>query len=596
MSKLFGPQSPLNPETVVSSSSTPTPLETYTEESVATSTLPSTTATNIENIEVTQTSPAIPTPSPQIPPRFNGGIVRAAMVISFGNILTRIFGLLRESVLAALFGTQAFASAFIIADNTLSIFFDLLVNGAISAALVPVLSRYAANAKDRQEFWKIVNTLLTLGTILLVLIIAVLQVFADPLARFMSAGNTAEVQDLTVQLVRVILFAILFLGISSIIMAALQAMQKFAWSALSLVARNGSVVLVAWFLGGVLQVWSLVIGVLLGTFMLIVLQVPGLKGNRFVPNFDFKHPAIAEIWRLYRPIFFGLVITSAALIIDRNLASSTGLSSIGAMRYATTLQQFALGLVGTAISIAILPTLSRQANEVDFTSYRYTLVSGLRLLTVLIIPATLGLLALAIPTITLLYQRNNFVENDKWLTLVALLGYLPGLPAAAYDQMLIVAFYARKNTLTPVLVGVGSNLSYLLIALSLTKIFQWGMLGLVLANSAQQIVHMSVMLVLLRRLFGKNQLAGSVIQPSQRLTPVLLKTLLASLLMATSAFLIAGLIAKALGSNGLVPNLAALIVSIGAAGLIYLGCLRLLKVEEIGILLNRIGAKLLRRA
>lgn len=521
--------------------------------------------------------------------RFGGGIIRAAMVISLGNILTRILGLLRESVLAALFGTTAIAQAFIIADNTLSIFFDLLVSGAISAALVPVLSRYAAKAQDRREFWNIVNTLLTLGTLLLVGVISILEIFADPLARFMSADSPPEVKDLTAGLVRVILFAILFLGVSSIMMAALQAMQKFAWSALSLVARNGSVVLLALVFGAWLGVWSLVLGVLLGSFMLIVLQSPGLRGNRFIPTFNFRHPAIKEIWRLYRPIFFGLLITSAALIIDRNLANSTGISSIGAMRYATTLQQFALGLVGTAISIAILPTLSRQANEENLASYRYTLTSGLRLLTVLIIPATLGLLALALPTITLLYQRGQFHDADKWLTLIALLGYLPGLPAAAFDQMLIVAFYARKNTLTPVLVGVVSNLAYLAIALGAVKIWHWGMIGLVLANSTQQIVHMTIMLVLLRRLFGKTSLTDG----QHRLTPTLVRTVLAAVLMFAVAFLLSGLVTNILGS-GLLPTLAALIIGGGGGGIVYLVCLRVLRVEEMSLVIGAVQKKLKR--
>lgn len=543
--------------------------------------------TTISDEPVEPGNTTIPVVAPE--PRFGGGIIRAAMIISFGNVLTRIFGLMRESLLAALLGTSALAEAFVIADNTLSIFFDLLVNGAISAALVPVLSRYAANSKDRREFWKIVNTLLTLGTLLLVIVVGLLEIFADPLGHFMSSGRDPYFQNITVGLMRVILFAIIFLGISSIMMAALQAMQKFAWSALSLVARNGSVVLVALIFGWWLGVWSLVVGVLLGTFMLIVLQAPGLRGNRFVPSFDFRHPAIREILRLYGPIFFGLLITSAALIIDRNLASSTGEHSIGAMRYATTLQQFALGLVGTAISIAILPTLSRQATEANLASYRFTLISGLRLLTVLIIPATLGLLALALPTITLLYQRGHFTEADKWLTLIALLGYLPGLPAAAFDQMLVVSFYARKNTLTPVLVGVVSNLAYLVLALSLVKILDWGMLGLVLANSAQQIVHMSIMVVLLGKVFSNPSSGGK--SHEHQLFPTLARTTLAALLMAGLAFLVSGLISEKLG-GGLLSTLFALVGGIGVGGVSYLFCLRLLKVEEIGLVWGAIRRKL----
>lgn len=520
--------------------------------------------------------------------RFGGGIIRAAIIISVGNIMTRVFGLLREAVLAGLAGTGALTTAFVIADNTLSIFFDLLVSGAISSALVPVLSRYAARAERRDEFWRVVNTLLTLGLLFLMSVVAVLEIFADPLARFMATSESRETQDLTVGLVRVILFGIIFLGVSSIMMATLQALQRFAWSALSLAARNAGVVLIALLFYQWLGVWSLVLGVLLGTFLLIVLQAPGLKDLPLRPSLDFRHPAIGEILKLYRPIFLGLIVTSAALIIDRNLANQTGSHSIGAMRYATTLQQFVLGLVGSAISIAILPTLSRQAED-DKTSaelpqaYRQTLMGGLRLLGVLIIPATIGLLALALPSISVIFERGAFKDDpySKALTLVALLGYLPGLPAAALDQMLIVAFYARKNTLLPVLVGVFANLAYLIAALSLMG--PLGMLGLVLANSLQQIFHMTVMFWFLRRAFGGLRGYG--------LLRTLVNAGLGSLLLGASAFFASGLALKALGGSFL-ANLLALALGVGVGSLVYLFALRVLRVDEMSLIWNAVRRKL----
>jgi putative peptidoglycan lipid II flippase len=287
------------------------------------------------------------------------------------------------------------------------------------------------------------------------------------------------------------------------------------------------------------------------------------------------------------PIFLGLIITSVALIVDCNLANQAGSEVIPAMRYATNLQQFALGLVGSAISIAILPTLSRMAEENNLENYRYTLMSGLRLLLVLVIPATLGLLALSIPTITVIYQRNAFTEGSKWLTLVALVGYLPGVPAAALDQMLIFAFYARKNTLTPVLVGVFSNLVYLTTALICSAVLPAGiprMLGLVLANSLQQLVHMTVMFVLLRRLFGTLRGNGLIY--------MLLKAGLASLLMGACAFLVAGLVFSVLGNNGFFPNIAALITGTAVGGVVYILSLRLLRVEELSLVVGAVRRKI----
>jgi putative peptidoglycan lipid II flippase len=518
-----------------------------------------------------------------------GGIIRAAMLISLGNILTRIFGLGRSVVLASIAGTGAAALAFNVADNVLSIFFDLLVSGAISSALVPVLSRYANRTRpeDRQEFWHIVNTLLTLGLAFMVSVLVILQLIANPLSDFMTSNQTeAGVKELTPGLVRIILFGIVFLGVSSIMMATLQALQRFAWSALSLAARNASVIVIA-LVFSQWGIWSMVVGVVIGTFMLVVLQAPGLRDMPLRLSFDWKHPAVREILKLYRPIFLGLLITSSVLIIDRSLASSTGVRSIPVMGYATTLQQFTLGLVGSAISIAILPTLSRQAASTDLGDYITTLMNGLKLLLVLILPATLGLLAIGLPTIRLIFENGKFTETDRWLTFFALLGYLPGIPAAAIDQMLIFSFYARKNTLTPVLVGVVSNLVYLVVALLSVLVIHTGMMGLVIANSLQQVVHMSIMFWLLRRKFGG--LGG------HGLYRTALKAVLASVFLLVCAYFAGGLVTLALGESGKIVNLIIVVVGIGAGGLAYLFALRLLQVSEMNQVWQAVARKILKK-
>ena len=531
---------------------------------------------------------AEPVAPAETPAKGSGGIIRAAMLISLGNILTRIFGVGREAVLSGIAGTVGVGTAFAIADNVLSIFFDLLVSGAISSALVPVLSRYASKEtpEGRKEFWHIVNTLLTLGLIFLVGVIFILQAIADPLSSFMTDGQPDEVRSIAPGLVRIILFGIVFLGVSSIMMATLQALQRFTWSALSLAARNASVIVIA-LVFSQWGIWSMVIGVVIGTFMLVVLQAPGLRDMPFRFSFDWKHPAVREILKLYRPIFLGLLITSSVLIIDRSLASLSGDNSILAMRYATTLQQFTLGLVGSALSIAILPTLSRQAASKDLGDYIRTLMNGLKLLLVLIIPATLGLLAIGLPTIRLIFEQGKFTEADRWLTFFALLGYLPGIPAAAIDQMLIFSFYARKNTLTPVLVGVVSNLTYLVVALLSIQVIHTGMMGLVIANSLQQVVHMSIMFWLLRRQFGG--LGG------HGLYRTLLNATLASVFLMVCAYFGAGLVTLALGESGKIVNLITVVVGIGAGGLAYLFALRVLRVNEMNQVWQAVARKVFKR-
>jgi putative peptidoglycan lipid II flippase len=171
------------------------------------------------------------------------------------------------------------------------------------------------------------------------------------------------------------------------------------------------------------------------------------------------------------------------------------------MRYATTLIQFALGLVAAAISIASLPSLSQHFSQGNIEGYKRTLTSGLRLVTVLVLPAAAGLLALSEPIVGLVFRHGEFNASNQHWTALALLLYVPGLPFAAIDQVLIFAFYARKNTLTPVLVGIAQVAVYLTIALSTLRTL--GMPGLVIAWSAQTIFHAVVTGALLWRALRK---------------------------------------------------------------------------------------------
>ena len=182
-----------------------------------------------------------------------------------------------------------------------------------------------------------------------------------------------------------------------------------------------------------------------------------------------------------------------------NLAIRTGDQSLNYMNYATTLYQFPLGLVVTALSIATLPTLSRQAVS-DLVSFKQTLGDGLRLVLALILPATTGLFALAPFIIGLLFEHGRFTAGDTATTSLVLRVYLIGMPFAAADQMLVFASYARKDTWRPALVGVFSIIIYSITALALLGTL--GLLSLMVADAVKHITHTVIMLWLLWRHLG----------------------------------------------------------------------------------------------
>lgn len=428
-------------------------------------------------------------------------IAGAAFILMVGTILSRFLGLGREVVIADLFGGGQQTDAFTNASNVFTIVYDLLIAGTVNAALVPVFSEYAADETKRPEFARLVSTIMTVAAVFLVFSVVVLELVAEPLVSFMGAGFSPEAHSLALVMTQWVLPGVVFMGLSGVVMSAHYALNRFIFPAFTAAVFNTAIIFCGIVLAGVLGVKSLVLGMVVGAFAMLIMQLPGLRDVPLRPAFDIAHPAVRKIFKLYAPIGLSVVVTSTVLVIDRNLASQTGAGSISAMRYATTLIQFALGLVAAAISIASLPSLSQHFSQGNIEGYKRTLTSGLRLVTVLVLPAAAGLLALSEPIVGLVFRHGEFNASNQHWTALALLLYVPGLPFAAIDQVLIFAFYARKNTLTPVLVGIAQVAVYLTIALSTLRTL--GMPGLVIAWSAQTIFHAVVTGALLWRALRK---------------------------------------------------------------------------------------------
>jgi putative peptidoglycan lipid II flippase len=318
----------------------------------------------------------------------------------------------------------------------------------------------------------------------------------------------------------------------------------------------------------------------LGALLQVVLQLPGLRDARLHFVIDLHHPTLRRVGKLYLPVILGLVISQIAIALDRNLASRTGPQSIAWMQYATTLIQFPLGLVSAAISLAILPTLSRlasPANTADGTLSEFmdTLAAGLRLVLILIIPATVALFILAEPVVGLLFQHGDFTTFDTHQTVLALRFYLLGLTFAAVDQPLIFAYYARQNTLTPALVGLLGVGFYLVAALlpSLARPMQ--MTDLVLANSVQLTGHALVMLWLVNRL---ETLQG------RGLGLTILKAIAAAAAMGVVLGMVLPFFKAWLSADNLVTEISLVGALSLVGGGIYLTVLYLLRTPELSLL------------
>lgn len=510
------------------------------------------------------------------------GIARAALIIALGNIASRILGLARESTKANLFGATGLVSAYEAAAIVPTLLYDFLIGGVVTSALVPVFSEYAH--KDKRELWHLVSLVLTLAAVVLSLLAILVELAAPLVAVLLSSGHASELLAQTTHMLRITVIATVFLSLSGVAGGLLQSLKRFTLPAFTAAAFNAAIVVCALLLGERYGITSMAIGLLAGAVLQLFLQLPGLRDIRLRPAWDLRHPGLRHIGRLYLPVILGLAINQLAIVLSYNLASHADEEAIAWMRYATTLIQFPLGLVATAVSVAILPTLSRHAApdsnnvSIDHTSaFKATLARGLKLVLVLIVPATFGLFVMAQPIVALLFEHGDFLPSDTVTVTRVLHFYLPGLIFAAVDLPLVFAFYARRDTLTPAIVGLIANVAiYLIAALGPSLLLQRPLevIDLAFANSAQWISHALIMLWLLERRVGGLRNFG--------LRGLVLKALMGATAMSAALWVAINLMSEWWNSASTLHE--ALAVGIGAllGVLVYLASMSILHVSEVG--------------
>ncbi|MBK9747403.1 MAG: murein biosynthesis integral membrane protein MurJ [Chloroflexi bacterium] len=516
------------------------------------------------------------------------GVAKATGILALGNVGSRVLGLAREIVLTNLFGASRAMDAFnyaIIVPKTL---YDLLIAGHVNSAIIPVLSEVVT--RDGQKaLWQLVSILVSLVALIIAALVLLLEVFAPQVIIVVSGGSDPATQALAADVLRSVSPALIFLSLFAVLSGTLYALREFTLPALAGILFNASIVFGTLIFAPPLQAvlrssgigWLMTrpaegiraaaYGWLIGALVQFLRQLPGMRGVQFRINFNWRHPAVKQIALLYAPVMFSLVLDTFVRTFSYNLASQTGVGSVSYMNWATTLIQFPQGLVATAISIAILPTLARQSVLTEDLGFKNTLGLGLRLAITLILPATLGLFVLGTPIVRLLFEHGAFTAADTQITVHALRLYLIGLPFAAIDLLLVYAFYAQQDTLTPAVIGFGSLVWYMLVAVLLLPTF--GLFSLMIADSAKHIMHALVSaFILWRRLKGFGD---------QRLFRTLLKTGAAALLMSAVALVIEPFGERMIGTSGAIREAVLVIAAGGVSGAVFLGAAFVLRIEEL---------------
>jgi putative peptidoglycan lipid II flippase len=371
------------------------------------------------------------------------------------TLLSRITGLVRETLKAALFGAGAQMDAFEAAFRLPNILRRMFAEGAFSQAFVPILAEF----RERQGAAATKSLLdhVTGALVVVLLAVTALGVLAAPLLVYLLAGGFAATPgkvELTADLIRICFPYLFFISLVSLAGGVLNVHRRFAIPAFTPVLLNVSVIAAALLLAKHVDppILALGWGVFIGGVAQLALQVPPLVrlGMLPRPRLDLRHEGVRRILRAMAPAVLGVSAAQINILLSTQLAALLGDGRISWITYADRLMEFPTALLGVAVGTVLLPSLSRQHASSDTERYSDLLDWGLRLVVVLALPAAAALAVLAVPLVATLYQYGRFGVNDVLQVRLALLGYSVGLIGLIAIKVLAPGFYARQDLRTPV--------------------------------------------------------------------------------------------------------------------------------------------------
>jgi putative peptidoglycan lipid II flippase len=513
-------------------------------------------------------------------------LVRSAGVIGIATMTSRVLGLIRDQVLAYLFGAADAMDAFRIAFRLPNILRDLFAEGAMSAALVPTFTSSLATG-GKEAAWRAGSNVINVTLVLTGVIVAAAILFAEPLVK-LYAGDFAAVPgklELTIRLTRIMFPFLTMVAVAAVVMGMLNALHRFFLPALSPAMFNVGTIACALILVPLMTrftiepILAIAVGTLVGGLGQIFLQWPALRreGFRYRPVFDLRDPWLRLIARLMGPAIVGLAAVQINLLVNSWLATRLGTGAVSWLDYSFRLMYMPIGLFGISIATAALPAISRHAIAKNDVELRREVSSGLRMMLMLNVPATAGLVILATPIVALIFEHGRFTSADTAATAAALTFYAPGLVGYSAVKLISPAFYAMGNSRTPVIASATSVLVNILF--NLTFIRSLGHRGLALGTALASLLNAAILLWVLRvRLSG---IEGT------RLLVSISKISVASLLMAVVAYSTERLLHGPFAGNGVTFQAFRVFAAIAAGIVALVLSARLLRIEEFDGLRRR---------
>jgi len=521
---------------------------------------------------------------------------KAAGIVGLAVMCSRVLGLIREQIFAALFGGGRAMDAFTVAFRTPNLLRDLFAEGALSTAFITTFSKTIATDGDAAA-WRLANKVATLAAVVLSALCVIGVAIAPLLVALFAPGFDADKAHLTVVLARIMYPFILLVSLAALVMGMLNAKHVFgvpamASSFFNLGSIAGGVLIGRWLDPhfGPRALVGLAIGTVIGGGMQLAVQLPSLAklGYVFRPDFKWRDGGVKQILRLMGPAVIAASSVQLNVMINSMFASTLGDGPIFWLAIAFRLMQLPLGVFGVALATVTLPVLSRLVASGDQVKFRTELARGLRLAFLLTIPATIGLIILAEPIISVLYQHGKFNAFQTAQAAGALRFYAIGLAAYSAMKVLVPAFYALDRRKTPMIVSfiaVGVNLFFNWL---FTFRLGWGHRGLALSTGCVAVTNFLLLYVLMRRHVAQLH-TGMLVKMLAKVTVA--GAALGAVCWCGEHWLLANWAVQATAAKAL-----GLLVTIVGAGIVFFAVAALLRVTEVthvlGIVQRKLSARL----
>lgn len=518
----------------------------------------------------------------------HGSVIRKAGLMSLMTMTSRIFGLVRDVLMASLMGTGMMADAFRVASLIPNTMRRLLGEGAMTAAFIPTFAEVEKDG-DKKKLWLFVSTFFCTFTTILLVVSALGVAFSPFIVDLFTSGKEGFASvpgkiELTIELNRIIFPYIGLISMAAIIMAVLNSLESFAPSAFTPVLFNIALIVCGWSFASTFMgpAYGFAVGFLVGGLAQVFFQIPFLKkyGVKFSFKISFTDPYVRKVFRLMVPGLFAVGITQINILIATRILTGLQQGATSGVYFANRLTELTQGIFAISIATVILPMMSRQAKANDIAGMRSTLSFATRIISFIIIPATVGLVVLRNPIVSILFERGKFDATSIELTAGPLMYFSIGLLFFSMIKIMVPAFYALEKMKLPVLVSMADMAVNITLAFILSPVM--GNSGVALAVTCGAAVNLAILLIIFSRKYGGLQV-GSIFSS-------LSKIIIAAAVMGAGCYFLSALLGLDMMPNGIL-KIAETLGVVLAGMILFAGSCFILKVKEVGELLEMFGRK-----